>query len=107
MLEDFRRNELPILIRLEDFAFPRLGVLRIELVGVNTFLPLESSEGMEADSPSAMLSSMLGVRTGIGRSTDNLEATGRGIGTFSDSLSGLIGHSKPDPRDCERGEVEL
>jgi hypothetical protein len=89
------------MVRL-DFNLEKLGVLLTEFVGLNMFwkLPLGSSAGMEADSASALLL-MLGVRTGIGRSIDNLEAMGRTMGTFSDSWIGLTGLSIEDPIECE------
>lgn len=82
-------------VRLDDFSFAILAALFIDSVDGVSSLPLEASDGGRFNMLSAMLSVMLelciGVCTGIGRSIDNLEPIGKGIGTFSDSFNGLTG----------------
>ena len=84
-------------VRLGGFGFVTLVPLHIESVDGVLSLVLDISDGVEWDTCSGMLSGMDGVCTGIGRSIDNRDPTEvNGIGTFKDSLRGLMGKSKDE-----------
>lgn len=104
LLVGFRRIELAMrTVRLVDFTLDILPPLLIESVEGVCRRSADSSDGAEAEVLSAMLSGMAGVWTGIGRSIDSRDPTSIGMGTLSDSLSGLIGQSY----DCDRCEKVL
>jgi hypothetical protein len=85
-------------VRLDDFGLGWLPPLLNEL-NEGVLKRRFATSGADAEVFTAIPSEILGVRTGIGKSIDSLEGNPIGIGTLSDSLSGLMGHSCADPKD--------